>query len=75
MDQGDAGKKAGQMGVVLVLAEYRGRRRKKPKQKTEAFDEWFMTALDGATRDLHAAASMTLKMVWLARNQGGLPQL
>lgn len=59
-------------GNVVCFEDYRQRRRSRtrpaqPALAAEVFDE--------ATRDLHAAASTTLKLVYLVRSQLGLPEL
>lgn len=59
-------------GNVVRFEDYRNRRRStprpaKPTLGPEVFDE--------ATRDLHAAANTTLKLVYLVRAQLGLPEL
>lgn len=68
MEKGD-GRDAG--GNVVRFEDYKHRRRaSKPASPAVSpilFDE--------ATRDLHAVASTTLKLVYLVRAQLGLPEL
>jgi hypothetical protein len=60
-------------GNIMLLDDYRGRRKLRkgppepPGPRASEFDE--------ATRDLHAAASSTLKFIYLVRDRLGLPQL
>jgi hypothetical protein len=61
---------------VVEFSKYRGM---KGKRRGPAWDharaEAFASSVDDATRDLHAAASMTMKMVYLARDRMGLPPI
>lgn len=61
-------------GNVTRIEDYRrrhGKDRRGPPEPPGPGNNEF----DEATRDLHAAASTTLKLVFLVRNRLGLPQL
>lgn len=60
-------------GNVTWIDDYRRRRaaRRGPPEPPGPGNKEF----DEATRDLHAAASTTLKLVYLVRDRLGLPQL
>ncbi len=74
MDQQEGETAGAKPTVVVELGKYRGKprgRRQPENRMSVAFGE----ALDDATRDLHAAASTTMKLVYLARERMGLPPL
>ena len=60
-------------GNVVCFEDYRQRRRSTTRPAPPA--PLAEAIFDEATRDLHAAASTTLKLVYLVRSQLGLPEL
>ncbi len=74
MDQQDGGTAGGKPAVVVDLSKYRGRPRRRRPAET-SMSAAFGAAMDDATRDLHAAADTTIKLVFLARERMGLPPL
>jgi hypothetical protein len=58
-------------GKVVDLDRYRRARKRKRRQSPRVDPQ----DMDEAMRNLHAAASAALKLVAIARNQMGLPQL
>ena len=74
MDQQDEEKR--RSSKVVDFSKYRGMQ---GKRRGPAWDhkraEAFASSVDDATRDLHAAASITMKMVFLARDKMGLPPI
>jgi hypothetical protein len=74
MDQQDEDAARGKPAVVVDIGKYRGRPRKRRPEESK-MSAAFGEALDDATRDLHAAASTTMKLVYLARERMGLPPI
>lgn len=71
--QGKAGK--GGNTNVIDFAKCKARRDRQFTDLGVKEERPLLVAMDEATRDLHAAASTTLKLLYLARSRMGLPDI